>query len=350
MNDLNIKQCTVVLTRACNLRCNFCFAKRAGYNKKNTISFENLKKIVDFCNDLEVKYLFFTGGESLLYPQFIDILQYIQNKKYSIIPTVATNGILLKDYDFCSKLKDSGLNYIDLSIKGKNDQEWFNLTRRSGFTDYLKAVKNLSLLNIDFTCSMVVTLENVDSVVDSIKVAHENGGKQFSFTFFIDNNNLIRKDFDYLIKYNIFTLIEKFILQIENINKITNDWWIEYSFPLCVFTNEQLNLLKDKMATPCQIHKKSGITINTNLELLPCDMYTDLPLAKFGKDFSSVYEFKKLVESSQYVNQMKVLRDLPSEECISCSYLDKCFGGCPVLWKHYSFESLQKFKAAYCFK
>ena len=78
MNDLNIKQCTVVLTRACNLRCNFCFAKRAGYNKKNTISFENLKKIVDFCNDLEVKYLFFTGGEPLLYPQFIDILQYIQ--------------------------------------------------------------------------------------------------------------------------------------------------------------------------------------------------------------------------------------------------------------------------------
>ena len=41
---------------------------------------------------------------------------------------------------------------------------------------------------------------------------------------------------------------------------------------------------------------------------------------------------------------MDIIRQLPSSECISCNYLDICRGGCPVLWKHYSFYALKKFK------
>lgn len=72
-----IKQCSVVLTRNCNLRCNFCYVQDAGYCPDNMLSYENLKKIVDFCCDAKVKFLFFTGGEPLLYPHLLNALQYI---------------------------------------------------------------------------------------------------------------------------------------------------------------------------------------------------------------------------------------------------------------------------------
>ena len=43
-----IKQCSIVLTRDCNLRCTFCYVKSAGYVADNRIEYDDLKSIVNF--------------------------------------------------------------------------------------------------------------------------------------------------------------------------------------------------------------------------------------------------------------------------------------------------------------
>ena len=52
--DNIINQCSVVITRNCNLRCNFCYVKDAGYCTSEMVSLDNLKRIVDFCCDAKV--------------------------------------------------------------------------------------------------------------------------------------------------------------------------------------------------------------------------------------------------------------------------------------------------------
>ena len=91
LNTVKIDQCTITLTRSCNLRCSFCYAKKTGYIDNDIIEYENLKKIVDFCSEAKVKYIVFTGGEPVLYPKLLDILKYIKSKSHKIIPTIATN-------------------------------------------------------------------------------------------------------------------------------------------------------------------------------------------------------------------------------------------------------------------
>lgn len=345
MLDKNIiNQCSIVLTRNCNLRCDFCYVKDAGYCENEMVSFDNLKKIIDFCCDAKVKYVFFTGGEPLLYPYFNDILIYIKEKKHPITTAVATNGILLEDFQLCQKMINSGLGYIDISIKGRNSQDWVNITGYDGYFMQQKAIKNLALLGIDFTCSMVITLENVHLLCDYVKIALGNGAKQFSFTFAIDNAKNSDATTLYIEKHNPFELIEEFILQIEQLNNITSEWWIEYSFPLCVYTEKQLQLLEGRMATPCQIHKKNAVTFDTQLNLLPCDMYFDRKIGKLGKDFTSVEDFIELRKNSPYKNVIEDISQLPSRKCIDCRYLEKCFGGCPVLWNKYSFDELNAYK------
>lgn len=345
MSDENvINQCSVVLTRNCNLRCNFCYVKDAGYCENEMVNFENLKKIVDFCCDAKVKYVFFTGGEPLLYPYLSDILKYIKGKEHPITTAVATNGILLEDFQFCKKLMDSGLDYIDVSMKGRNSQEWIDVTGCDGNIKQQKAIKNLALLHMDFTCSMVITLANVYSLCDSVKTALENGAKQFSFTFAIDNDKNIDTNISYIENHNPFELIEAFISQMERLNDITGEWWIEYSFPLCVYTERQLQLLKGRMATPCQIHKKNAVTFDTQLNLLPCDMYFDRKIGKLGEDFINIEEFVELRKNNPYKDTIEDISKLPSEKCIDCRYLEKCFGGCPVLWNNYSFDELSAYK------
>jgi len=343
-NEESIKQCTITLTRECNLRCKFCYAKSAGYMMNDRIAYEDLKKIVDFCSEAKVKYIVFTGGEPLLYPWLTEILQYIKKKRNSIAVAIPTNGVLLKDLTLCKRLIDSGVEYIDISMKGNNSQEWYKMVECDDSVNQLQGIRNLAMLPIEFTCSMVVTLENVLTFCDAVQTAHDNGARQFSFTFIIDNEDDKEKDQAYLEKHNPFALVELFLSQIERLNSITKEWWIEYSFPMCVYTEKQLALLKGKLAAPCQIHMKNAVTFNTKMELLPCDMYINQRMGQFGKDFSSYKEFKELMEQPTYQSTMRALQKLPSSECSSCRHMELCYGGCPVLWKNYSFEALKTFK------
>ena len=342
-----VKQCTIVLTRDCNLRCNFCYVKDAGYYRNDRMSLENIKKIVDFCSDAKVKYMFFTGGEPLLHPQIIDILSYIKKQEHPLITAVATNGIMLKDKQLCEKLIDSGLGYIDVSMKGSNSQEWIGTTGYDGYKAQQEAIRNLASLPIEFTCSMVVTIDSVMSLCESVKLASENGAKQFSFTFVIDNNGNTNNHIIYLENHNPVKLIDAFISQMGRLNSIIDDWWIEYSFPLCVYTKEQLSLLEGRLASPCQIHKQNAVTFDTHLNLLPCDMYFNNKVGKLGEDFNTVEEFFRLRETEPYKGIIDEINKVPSKECNTCQYFEECYGGCPVLWKNYSFEDLKILKAKY---
>ena len=339
-----ISQCTITLTRACNLRCKFCYAKRTGYTVNDMMNYDDLKSIIDFCCSAVVKYVVFTGGEPTEYPHLLDILQYIRAKPHRIIPAMSTNGIRLKDYDYCRKLIDSGLEYIDVSMKGSSSQAFYQTTGVNGFDEQMKAVRNLSELKADFTCSMVITPESVKTFCEAVQLAHDNGAGKFSFTFMIDNEDSAEKDIAYLKKHNPFSLIEAFISQTNRLNAITNEWWIEYSFPLCVYTDEQLAILEGKLAAPCHIHIGNGITFDTDMNLLPCNMYIDSRILKFGKDFVSYKEFRAMILQKPYKSVFQELRQLPSVECESCIHLSSCYGGCPITWKNYSFEALKKFR------
>ena len=345
LDEDRLMQCSIVLTHCCNLRCNFCYAKGAGYDENDSIDYCDLKRIVDFCCEAKVKYIFFTGGEPLTYPHLPEILQYIKTRQHPIITAIATNGVLLKEMELCKTLLDSGIGYIDISMKGKNREEWCEMTGHDGSEAQKQAIRNLASLPIEFTCSMVITPNNVQDFCESVQIAHDNGAKQFSFTFIIDNEESEEKDFAYLQKHDPVKLVSDFISQIDKLSEITDEWWVEYSFPMCLYTEKQLKLLQGRLASPCQVHLKDSVTFNTKMDLLPCDFFISQRLGKFGRDFSSYQEFRLFSESDRYSNAMDEISKLPSSECSSCMYLDICYGGCPVLWKNYSFSAMKEFKS-----
>lgn len=344
-NDENrLKQCEIILTYGCNLRCDFCFEKEAGYRLSDQLEYEDLRRLVDLCGEAGIRYLFLTGGEPLLYPNLIEILQYVSENHPSITPTIATNGMLLEDADYCQRLLDAGLRYLDVSMKGASSESWIRATGCDGLSKQMQAIRNLSSVPIELTCSMVVTHDNVAEVCDAVQMAYDNGAKQFSFTFHIDNSHPQEKNRAYLLENNPFLLIETFVSQAERLYAITDDWWVEYSYPLCMFIKEQLKVLEGRLAGPCQIHLGNAITVNTRMELMPCDMYIGTSLGKFGKEFSTLCELEELLKSCDTQDALNDIRKLPSTKCMTCEYLDRCYGGCPVLWKNYSFDSLMSFK------
>lgn len=343
MSEIN--QCIITVTRNCNLRCSFCYAKKTGYIENDIIKYEDIKKIVDFCNEAKIKFVVLTGGEPTLYPRIIEVIKYIKSRENNMLATIVTNGMQLAEFHFCKDLIDNGLDYIDISLKGKDNEECLKVVGRDCFSQQLKAIHNLSVLSIEFTCSMVLTHDNIYTFCEAIEKAYDNGARQFSFTFVLDNEKYKGSDFKYLEKHNPLILIEVFISQIEHLNLITKgEWWVEYSFPLCIYTEKQLSLLKGKLASPCHIFKRNGITFDEKMNLLPCGMHIEKKMGQFGLDFSTYKEFERITEMFPYKNTMEMLSQLPSDKCSSCKYFESCYGGCSVFWENCSFEALEKFK------
>lgn len=51
------------------------------------------------------------------------------------------------------------------------------------------------------------------------------------------------------------------------------------------------------MAFPCQIHNENGITFDTELNLIPCNMYFENKIGRLGSDFLSYEDFKNWMKN-----------------------------------------------------
>lgn len=344
----HLNQCIVAITRNCNLRCSFCYAKETGYAESESIGYNEITEIVDFCDEAKVKYVVFTGGEPTLHPDIIDIVEYIKDKNYEIIPTMTTNGISLANEEFCKKLVEGGLKYIDISLKGSNSKNCYETVGVDCIDKQMKAINNLSQLSVELTCSMVLTHNNIFTFCDVVEKAYENGARQFSFTFVLDNEESKYENAEYLKHNNPFELIDLFVVQIDKLNAITNgEWWVEYTFPLCFYTEEQLYKLKGRLAAPCHIFFNNSITIDVNKNVIPCTMHIGKNMGRFGEDFVNAKEFIERVEEDPYKRIIDDLTAMPSEDCSICEFFEQCHGGCPIIWKNFTYDAAIEFKKAY---
>lgn len=344
MHGCKLNQCTVTLTRNCNLRCEFCYAKKAGYKCADTVDYRDLKKVIDFCNAAKVRYVVLSGGEPTLYPDLLATIKYIKSQCHAMVPTIATNGTMLDDIERCRSLVVAGVGYFDVSLKGGDSDEFKRITGVDLYGKQLQAIANLSSLGVDFTCSMVLSPTNIGGFCQTVSRAYDHGGRKFSFTFVIDNEKARLKDKAYLKVHNPIALVETFVSQIGELERITGgEWWIEYSFPLCVYTTEQLELLQGRLASPCQIYEKNAVTFDTGLNLIPCSMNFETRLGRLGLNFSSVEEFETLQKSESYSSVIDDLNKLPSEHCSACKLLPKCRGGCTFFWRNCTFNAFKEF-------
>jgi MoaA/NifB/PqqE/SkfB family radical SAM enzyme len=100
----------LVITRRCNLSCGYCFE----YDKvSQPVPLADLKARIDHLAALKSVFVTLTGGESLLHPDAIELVRYINDK--GMVPFLNTNGYLLTK-QIIEGLNDAGLYGLQLSI------------------------------------------------------------------------------------------------------------------------------------------------------------------------------------------------------------------------------------------
>jgi cyclic pyranopterin phosphate synthase len=124
----------ISLTPKCNLSCIYCH-KEGEKSPKDQLSAGDIAEILRVAAKFEIRSVKFTGGEPLLRP---DLVQIVQSVPASMESSLTTNGTLLAD--LARDLKTSGLKRVNVSIDSLNPETYKKITGNDNLSDVLDGI------------------------------------------------------------------------------------------------------------------------------------------------------------------------------------------------------------------
>jgi cyclic pyranopterin phosphate synthase len=124
----------VSLTPKCNLSCIYCH-KEGEKSPKEQLTAEDIAEILRVAAKFEIRSVKFTGGEPLLRP---DLVRIVQSVPAGMESSLTTNGTLLAD--LAHDLKTSGLRRVNVSIDSLNPETYKKITGVDNLSDVLEGI------------------------------------------------------------------------------------------------------------------------------------------------------------------------------------------------------------------
>jgi len=157
-------------TYQCNLRCKHCY-ENAG-SKHPELSTEDAKLVLDKLSKIAgvgLPALSFSGGEPLFRKDFFEIAAYA--KKRIGYVSIASNGTLITK-DNAKRIKDVGIDYVEISIDGATPQIHDEFRGIPGaFERTVEGVKNCVEAGIDTCIATVLHRDNISELNKIIELA-----------------------------------------------------------------------------------------------------------------------------------------------------------------------------------
>lgn len=158
------------ITKNCNLKCIYCIPKNAEC-KNESLDYNKYVEIVEIFSKLGVKKVRLTGGEPLMNPDFIKIIDKIKKIDGIVDIGITTNGLLLEKY--IDELDSYGIKNINISLDSLKKDIYKTITR-GGELDKLFSVLEKGLVKgFKFKLNVVLIQgynENeVDDFIEYIK-------------------------------------------------------------------------------------------------------------------------------------------------------------------------------------
>jgi|AKZA01.1.fsa_nt_gi Predicted Fe-S oxidoreductases len=168
------------ITYKCNLRCLHCYNSSGTHNFDTELSDNEVINIVSELSKLKPRSLCFCGGEPLMRKELLYKSIDLYNKSSPIIGCNMVSNGLLVNYNAAEKLKESGLNNIQISLDGFS-AESHNWIRQNNLA-HVKAIEALKILkevNIDTSVACAPSKKNFYEIHDLIDLCLDLGVKNF---------------------------------------------------------------------------------------------------------------------------------------------------------------------------
>lgn len=131
----------VSLTDRCNLRCTYCLPEEfsSWLPNESLLTADELMTVLQVAVNSGISEVRLTGGEPLLRPDIVEIVERISKLENAPKLSLTTNGIRLAE--LAMPLKAAGLARINVSLDTLRPDRFNEMTHRDRFDDVVKGLK-----------------------------------------------------------------------------------------------------------------------------------------------------------------------------------------------------------------
>ena len=140
----NIDYLRISITDKCNLRCRYCMPENgiSLLNHAHILRYEEIYLFLKAAVKNGIKKVRITGGEPLTRRGIVDFVSMVRSFDKIEDIAITTNGILLPD--MAKKLKNAGLDRVNISLDTLDSEKYFYITRGGSLKDALLAIDKAS--------------------------------------------------------------------------------------------------------------------------------------------------------------------------------------------------------------
>lgn len=292
------------ITPRCNFNCVHCYLHDRHY--EDTLSYEDIIRIIDILYEKEVLFLTLTGGDIFTRKDFLDI--YLYAKKRGFIVELYTNGALITD-QIIETFKRYPPLLVDISLYGSCEETYKKVTGVTGAFE--KVFGNIKkLVNAGVRVSLKAPILNLyydelpqlKKIAESFDVPFRTGFEIFPS---VDNDDSVQQ---YAV--SIAAALRQEFIQFANTPRtFTDDPDIEH-----------VNLVEKRPLFRCKLGRASCV-IDYEGRMCPCMSFrhagTKLTAENFDQVWGSFSEYPKMKASPNY-------------QCLRCEAYDYC-DICPAM-------------------
>ena len=311
-----IKNIEIVVTNRCNLKCRHCCADAFDACCEDHLTIEDIKKIIDSAERLNVKSIVITGGEPMLRKDFFEIVDYLK-EHFSGHCNLMTNGMFINEKNVDKLI--SCFEGFNISLDGY-DEETCSKIRGAGV--FGKVISNIEMLKQHgmpakrIAVSMVETSYTYQNKDKFIKLNEKMGTKPVVREFSPIGRGEKTKD-EFVVKDEKI----RTILSPDEMLKIISDEKKKRN------TDKEENDYHERLSCRSCAAGEQSFVVNYDGNIYPC-VLLDKPKYSFGsiKDIEELDRFLLLglyKETEGYRNFSAILpKNHP--KCSSCDYSPFC--------------------------
>lgn len=312
----------VYLTEGCNLACRHCWLSPKFQQDGGTgghLDYDLFALAIEEGLPLGLRSVKLTGGEPLLHPDFIRMVDLLKEKEVGL--TVETNGTLLTE-SLARYLKEkSTLGHISVSIDGAEAETHDDFRGVEGsFEQACQGVRYLAEAGYRPQVIMSLHQGNVDQIEALVRLAEEMGAGSVKFNLIqpTGRGELMAERSQTLDLYRLLDVGER----IENELQKQVPFQLIYSWPIAFFSLRRL--LNGKSGT-CNLLNILGVLPTGYLAM--CGIGVHIPELCYGRLGDDRVADVWVSNPTLITLRSNLPRGLQGC-CADCIFRDRCLGHC----------------------
>ncbi|HEX9019436.1 MAG TPA: radical SAM protein [Anaerolineaceae bacterium] len=300
----------LAITYRCNNNCAHCYNARPRQHPE--LSTGQWKHLLDRLWETGVPHIVFTGGEPTLRPDLPELVAHAERNGQ--ITGINTNGRKLKDRAFVQSLVDAGLDHVQITLESHDPDIHDHMVRAQGaWEDTVAGIKNVLDTRLYVMTNTTLLRHNAPFLAQTLDFLAETGVPTVGLNALIYSGRGLEVDSG-LAESELPPLLE-LARSLTGAHGQKLVWYTPTQY--CHFDPIQLQLgVKGCTAA------LYNMCVEPDGAVLPCQSYYT-PLGNLLLDpWDSIWNHELAVS-------LRERRGLPVE-CMACSLLLECGGGCPL--------------------